>query len=370
VDRARVATTNAPGAARFCSSSSRTFLGLFALAGLALPGCGVDYIVQQGFGQLDMLAHRQPIARVLRDPSLPAEMRDRLTEIWYVRRFAAQALHLRTGESYQDLVRLDRDAASYVVSAAPPDSLEPYRWCFPIAGCLPYIGYFNRADAERERRRMAALGYDAAVRGVTAYSLGGWLPDPVYSSMLADSRGAVANTVIHELTHGTVFFPGRARFNEGVATFVGDRGELLFLAQHYGPRSRTLAEAEAEQADRRLYNSILHELVERLRALYSSDVPRAEKLRVRELHFADARARIEHASFASARYQHIRVRTLNNAVLGTFGTYFGAEQVFDALYERLGRDLPRFVTFVREQVAHASDPEAFISQWVRDHPGG
>ena len=134
-----------------------TLLALVALATAtagSLGACGVGYILQQGVGQLEMLGRREPIARVLREPDLPAETRDRLVLVWHARAFAINALGLHASESYRDVVRLDRDAASYVVAAAPQDSLEPYRWCFPIAGCLPYIGYFHRADAEREKARM------------------------------------------------------------------------------------------------------------------------------------------------------------------------------------------------------------------------
>lgn len=340
-----------------------------ALVGICsiLSGCEVAYVIQQGVGQIAMLAQREPIAHVLQEPTLPSRVRDRLVLIWHVREFARHRLGLRVGESYRDLVRLNRDAASYVVSAAPRDRLEPYLWCFPIAGCLPYIGYFRRVDAEREAQRLARQGYDVHVRGVEAYSLGGWFPDPVYSPMLDDSRWWLANTVLHELTHGTVFVPGRARFNEGLATFVGDTGSLLFLEERYGARSATVAEARAEQRDRRRYVAFLEELITELRRVYALRISREEKLRRREEWFERAVLRAREIPFELPVYARAARRRFNNAMLVTHMTYHGSERQFEAVYQRLGRDLRRFVVFIRDEVARQPDPENYLNQWLRSH---
>ena len=343
----------------------RLFALALPMALAALAGCEmVGYVARQSVGQISMLARREPIARVLQETDLPAQTRDRLVLVWYAREYAERVIGLRPSPSYHDVVRLDRDAASYVVAAAEPDSLEPYRWCFPVAGCLPYIGYFDRGDAVRERRRLAALGYDVMVRGVSGYSLGGWLPDPVYSPLLEDSRADVANTVIHELTHGTVFLPGRASFNEGLATFVGDHGMLAFLAERYGEGSATLAEARAELVDERTWDAHLARLITELRALYAQPLPRAEKLRRRNAVYAAAAARAAALPLTTARYRRAVLRPLNNAILATHATYHDAGADFEAVYQRLGRDLRRFVRFVHDDVARAPDPAVFITQWL------
>jgi predicted aminopeptidase len=334
------------------------------IAMLALAGCQAGYIVQQGVGQLAMLSRREPLPTALRDPRLPETARDRLVVAWHARRYAERTLGLHTGDSYRDVVVLDRDAVSYVVSAARPYSLEPYLWCFPIAGCLPYIGYFDRADAAREAARLRALGYDVATRGVSAYSLGGWMPDPIYSSLLDESRGWVANTVIHELTHGTVFLAGRAGFNESLATFIGDHGAIAFLREHYGADSHTVRDAEGEIADFAMYEHALTDLRTRLVALYDSGRPRAEILRERMQVFADARERIAALPLRTIDAQQLARRPLNNAVLATHATYFGNAELFDRVYRRLGRDLPRFVAFMRDEVAHQQDPEGYLRRWL------
>jgi predicted aminopeptidase len=336
---------------------------LFVVAcSLAATGC---YVLEQGIGQIGMLSRRVPIPEALRDPSLDARTRERLELVLRARRYASHTLGLNASESFHDVVWLERDAASYVVSAAPSDRLEEYRWCFPIAGCLPYIGYFARADARREADRLEHAGYDVALRGVSAYSLGGWLPDPVYSPLLRDTRGWIANTVIHELTHGTVFVAGHAAFNESFATFVGDHGSIDFLRLRYGPESATVHDAVDELRDRALLNRILDDLREELRTIYAASVPRDEKLRRKALAIERAHARIRTTVFLVLDATRIATRPINNATLATQATYFGDAASLEAAYERLGRDLPRLIRFTHDEVAHAHDPDAYLAAWAR-----
>lgn len=330
-----------------------------------------SYVFQQGFGQLAMFTRREPIAHALQDPSLSTQACDRLELVWYARRYGVERVGLRDNGSYRDVVWLDRDAASYAVSASPRNRLSPYRWCFPVAGCLPYIGYFNPADARREAERLRAQGLDAHVRGVQAYSLGGWFPDPVYSPMLEDSRGTLANTVLHEMLHGTVFVAGQASFNEGLATFVGDHAELDFLTERFGARSPTVRDARAELADQRRYVREILALLESLRGLYARRLPLEEVLRERERLFDATRDRLNAASWESRAFAPLRRRrvTLNNAVLVNFRTYFSGEARYERALERFHGDLRAMVGFMRERVQQERDPEAWIDRWL-ERPGG
>jgi predicted aminopeptidase len=341
----------------------RCWLLIAACAIACAPtGC---YELQQGFGEIDMLSRRRSIAEALRDPGLDPTTRDRLETVLRARRFAQSVLGLHASESFQDVVWLGRDAASYVVSAAPADRLEEHRWCFPIAGCLPYIGYFDRRNAEREAASFRAQGYDVAIRGVSAYSLGGWLPDPVYSPLLDDSREWIANTVIHELTHGTVFVPGHAAFNESFATFVGDRGSIEYLSRRYGPHSATVRDAQDELRDHELLSTELNALRVELRSIYASNASRADKLQQKHDAIERARSRIRALPFRVLDAARVASRPINNATLATHATYFGGSEDFERAYRRLGNDLPRLIRFVHDRVAREDDPDAFLARWVR-----
>lgn len=312
-----------------------------------------------------MFLRRRSIASVIADPSLDAAQRDRLRVAWFAREFALRELGLEASESYQSVVLLDRPAVSYVVAAAPADRLEAYRWCFPFAGCLPYIGYFDRRDAVRERDRLRSLGYDTQLRGVDAYSLGGWFPDPLYSPILHRARGSIANTVIHELTHGTVFIPGEARFNESLASFVGDRGALLFLTQRYGADSSTVRETLAFDRDEERWETHLRALARELEAVYSTRAARSEKLADKARIIERSTRALRAIPFETRAYRRrASLVALNNAELVTHSTYSGDRALLERAFVVHGSNLRAFVRFMRDEVARQRHPSRWLAAWV------
>ena len=350
------------------SGSSLVARALGALAvvwlGASASGC---YELRQASGQLELFLQRRSVASVLDDRDLDPSQRDRLRVLWFARDFALRELGLNASESYQAVVRLDRTAVSYVVAASPADRVEAYRWCFPFAGCLPYIGYFSRRDALAERARLRSLGYDTQLRGVDAYSLGGWFPDPVYSPLLSRTRGSIANTVIHELTHGTIFVPGEGRFNESVATFVGDHGARLFLARRYGADSATVREALAFERDIERWDQRLTALSAELRAMYARPIARSEKLdRKREI-IARALRAMRDGAFETPQWRRrVERLELNNADLATHATYSGDRAVIERAFVAHGGELRAFIEFLRTSVATQRSPAAWLERWTRE----
>ena len=63
---------------------------------------------------------------------------------------------LPDNKSYRSYADLERPYVVWNVFATDEFSVEPRRWCFPIAGCVVYRGYFSRR-ACRELRTQAAL---------------------------------------------------------------------------------------------------------------------------------------------------------------------------------------------------------------------
>jgi predicted aminopeptidase len=265
-------------------------------------------------------------------------------------------------------VGLDRDAVTYVVSAAPPDKLEPYTWWFPIVGSVPYKGYFNRADAVKEQEGLKARGFDTILRGVPAFSTLGWLPDPIYSPFLGYDVPTLVNVVIHETTHATLYLPGQASFNEGFATFVGNEGALGFLTQAYGADSAEVKAAKAEIADNAVFTEFIQAVSRRLETLYNGPATREEKLRDREQIFAEARdqfAREYMPRMRGHQFRHFPQSVFNNASLISYRTYYNRLDRFELAFEKQHRDLKATVAFFKDQVAKAPNPEQFLDDYVR-----
>ncbi|HTJ41743.1 MAG TPA: aminopeptidase [Kofleriaceae bacterium] len=238
------------------------------------------YLAQAAYGQLDLLQRARPLDQVVNDPNVDLRTRMLLSAIPDIKAFGA-AHGLDTRHNYDNYVELDSSAAVWFVGASDPVAFEPLQWCFPIAGCFAGLGWFDQDDAFAQRDELAAKGYDSFARPADAYSTGGWFHDPVVSSMLSDGDDAwqwLANVILHESTHATVFIPDEPDFNEGFAEFVGDHLADDWLVGRFGESSDEVANYRDDLAKRAA--RVSRELVayKELEALYESDAPRAEKL--------------------------------------------------------------------------------------------
>jgi predicted aminopeptidase len=253
-----------------------------ALLLLLLAGCGLmpRYLAQAAYGQLDLLHRARPLREVIDDPDVDLRTRILLSAIPDIKAFGA-AHGLDTRHNYDTYTELDTTAAVWFVGASDPVSFEPRQWCFPIAGCFAGLGWFDIDDAFAQRDQLIAAGFDAFARPADAYSTGGWFHDPVLSSMLTDGDDAwqwLANVVLHESTHATVFIPDEPDFNEGFAEYIGDHLADAWLVQRFGPDSAEVASYRDDLDKRATRTARELEAYVALDALYASKDSRADKL--------------------------------------------------------------------------------------------
>jgi len=201
-------------------------LSLAAVAGLALSGC---YLAHVSEGHMDLMEARQPIEEVLADPGTPAALRERLEYVREVREFASYALALPQNGSFTSYVELDRPHVAWNVFAAPEFSVEPKKWCFVVAGCVNYRGYFSEKEALAFARQLEKKGFDVYVSPVAAYSTLGTFNDPVLSTVLAYDDVDLAGLVFHELAHQVAYVAGDSEFNEAFAQSVEMEGVKRWL---------------------------------------------------------------------------------------------------------------------------------------------
>ena len=121
-------------------------------AACLLAGCSDFEFYWQGIaGQTDLLARAKPITDVIATTPDPA-LKRRLVRAQEIRAFASRELGLPDNRSYTSYADLERPYAVWNVFATPELSLTPRQWCFPVAGCVAYRGYFAEADARAEAR--------------------------------------------------------------------------------------------------------------------------------------------------------------------------------------------------------------------------
>ena len=322
---------------------------MLALACALLASCGTTYLAQAAGGEYHVLHEREPIDKVLADPNTSPQLHEQLTQVRAAREFASQELGLPDNASYRSYADIHRRFVVWNVVATPRFSITPIHWCFPVAGCVAYRGYFHERAARDYALELESRGYDVAVDGVPAYSTLGRFADPVLSSMLPYGDDELAATIFHELAHQLIYVPGDSRFNEAFATTVEDAGLERWLA-HQGAtqRIKTYQDAEArEQA----FVSLFERTRGQLAQLYASALPEPqmaiEKAAVFTSLAADMRA-LEHRQGVSyPLYEEWLAEGLNNARLASVATYYDCVPGFKRLLEEEGNDLPRFYVAVR-----------------------
>ncbi|MDR1586732.1 MAG: aminopeptidase [Treponema sp.] len=316
---------------------------LLLAASASFSGC---YTLKQGTTMLGYLNRAIPLERLAGD-SASAEDRRFVRQVEDIRRFAMRELGLKESKNYTRYVKLDRSWLAAVVSASAKDSFTRHEWRFPVVGAVPYKGFFSVEDARKERAKLEKKDLDVWIRGVDAFSTLGWFRDPLYSYMRDYSPDRLADLIIHELTHATVFIKGQVQFNEELAEFVGSEGARLYMESRFGADSEEYRAISGDEADNRAYVAFVRELAAELDALYQSGAAREEKLLEKERIIKNAQARFEaeyESRFHSENYRGFAELHVNNAYLELYRLYYAEDNYFADLYERTGRNLPKFIT--------------------------
>ncbi|MCC7265261.1 MAG: aminopeptidase [Candidatus Latescibacteria bacterium] len=339
----------------------RRALWCWLLAGLC--GCGADYYLHLARGQAGIAWHSRPVGEILAATTTPAATAERLQLFPQLRDFAAHRLGLHTGDSYTRFFDTGGEPVSWNVSASPPERFAPYLWHFPIVGDLPYKGFFSRERAVRERDRLLAEGFDVVMGPVSAYSTLGYFADPVLSTMLEEEEDGLAELVLHELTHATIYPPGQADYSESAATFVGQAGALLFLAEKYGAESTQVRDAHLRQEDARRFSAFVKEVADSLDSLYAQALPRDEVLAQRQGVFARAKDRFltRRSEYAVSNYDGFLKWEVNNARLLSYRRYHRGLDLFAQLWAANEGNPQRAIARFRECGA-APDPWQCLGQ--------
>lgn len=341
-----------PTRMRTASQSAR--LGLVAILLAALSGCASTlYLLQAADGEWHVMHGREPIVQVIDDPKTPEPLIRQLADVRAARDFASRVLELPNNDSYRTYVKIDRPYVVWNVVAAPALSVQPKQWCFPIAGCVAYRGYFSERRAQAFAAGLKRRGYDVIVEGVPAYSTLGKLPDPVMSTMMRYGSDELASMIFHELAHQLLYVQNDSRFDEAFAVTVQDEGLKRWL--EYKGEGTRIKEVDEERADDRRLVTLLRHARDRLARLYASTAPRPLKLQ-RKAQILTALGASIHAlerrlGIRWPEYDQWIAAGLNNAELASVGTYYDCVPGFERLLRQEDDDLPRFYAAARK-LAH------------------
>ncbi len=328
----------------FCASPEKSGMLRFVvvtalvLAATQLAGC---YYMQAIRGHYDIMNKRRPIAEIVSDSDAPDDLKGRLLIVQHARRFAVEQLMLADNDSYRSYADLGREYVVWNVFAAPEFSLEPKTWCFPVAGCVAYRGYFAEEAARKKARSLGEDGYDVAIGGVSAYSTLGRFDDPVLNTMMRWSDVQLVATMFHELAHQQLYVKGDTAFNESFATAVADIGIVRWLEER--KEDAEIAGFRSNRELRRLVMALVDETRAALERLYASELDaedkRARKLALLEDLSAKGTRMIEYSGADAANWL---AGPLNNARLVSLGLYEGYQEAFERLYRDCHEQLDCF----------------------------
>lgn len=332
------------------------------LTGLLLlgfvSGCdSVAYYAQAVSGQASLLWRRQSIEHLLEDPALDPVLRQKLLVIQQATNYAEQNLGLSAAGSYDSYVELQRRHLVWNVFAAPEFATQPVTWCFPIAGCVEYRGYFSETAALRYARDLRSQGLDVYVGGVDAYSTLGWFNDPVPSTIIQRPDHQLAALIFHELAHQKLYVPDDTAFNESFASFVSQAGLRDWLDQQGRPD--LYRQSMQDAAEQQRFIDFVLDYRERFAMLYASGIS-AEDMRLQKQQLQDAmrhawRHSAAQQSAVDDRYHEWFQAGLNNAQLVTVGSYFTWVPAFAALFEHHAGNYDAFYRAVADLAALPPD---------------
>jgi predicted aminopeptidase len=317
------------------------FLPVALAAGALLIVCGLFsgcYTLKQGTAMLGYLNRAVPLEQI-DDEEFARRVND-------IRAFAMEELGLAMSKNYTRYVEIDRNYLAAVVSASQKDSFKRHEWHFPIVGAMPYKGFFDIKEANRERDKLQKKDLDVWVRGVDAFSTLGWFKDPLYSYMRRYSAARLADLIIHELVHATVFVKGQVKFNEELAEFIGGEGARLYMETRFGKDSEEYRQMITSEDESNKFTAFVQELIAELETLYSSGLEREEKLSEKERIINAAKERFEaeyDSRFSTDNFRGFSTRPINNAYLELYRLYHSEDNFYADLYERSGRNLPAFI---------------------------
>lgn len=332
---------------------------------LLLSACsGPGYYMQAISGQWRLMHARQDIQALIDDPATSPELSKQLQTATNIKEFAQTVLELPDGNSYSSYVEVDGPALVWNVVATPEFSLQPKKWCFPVAGCVPYRGFFSEQKALESAARLEQRGLDVSVSPAAAYSSLGWFDDPLLSTMFAGSDIRLAAYLFHELAHQRLYLKGDSVFNEGYASIVEETGVTNWLeSQNRQDELRRWKQMRKSSMD---FTNLISEVRDQLGELYQTD---KSELAMREQK-AEILASLPvlYELLSSEKWQGERLfeswfqNPINNARLALYNTYSGSNCAFLGLMAEAGGDWQKFHQLAKQK---SRLPDAAREKWLQ-----
>ena len=377
--------------ARLWRSLAGAFVGIFAAS---LSGCSSIALDAPAFywqaarGHLDLVMRARPVEQVVFDSDMDARLRHKLLQAREIRAFAVGELGLPDNRSFAIYTHVDRPFVVWNVFAAPPLSVRLQTWCFPVAGCVGYRGYYRREDAEAFAARLRVQGLETFIGGVPAYSTLGWFSDPLLTTFMHYPEAEMARLIFHELSHQVAYAPGDTTFNESYATAVEEIGVERWFAVH--PDDAALRAFREQSLRRRNFVALLVRHKAMLEEAYGESA--IDGRGAHNGHDSNPRVRSDEDKHRAKQviidglrqdYQALKVtwggysgfdrwfsEPITNAHLAAVGAYADLLPAFRVLFAECNQRLPEFHAAVKRLAAMPRDQRDLrMQRWMQISSG-
>ena len=320
----------------------RSQIAMLCLCLLILSGCEtVSYYAQAIAGQREVLAKSKSIEALLNDPDTEPVLQRQLKLVVALRGFAATELSLPADKQFTNYADLARDHVVWNVFAAPELEIGTLEWCYPIAGCAGYRGYFNKKRAEVYAAKLSSRGYDTWIGGVSTYSTLGWFDDPVLNTYVFRSDADLAEIIFHELAHVLLYVPGDTTFNESFATTVAREGVNRWLQSRHDEDGLIRFEKTHQQQES--FNKLIEEYRSKLNTLYDSTLDDETKRANKQTLIEELRQTyLSQTGEEEGLYKHWIKSPINNAKLNAVSFYTQLVPELQLLLQQSDGDLETF----------------------------
>ena len=326
-----------------------------------LPACSqLGYYTQAVQGHWEIIAKREKISALIGSDDTSEDLKEKLAKVQEIRKFSSRALALPDNRSFTYFTDIGRPYAIWNVVATPAYDLGPKTWCFPVAGCVAYKGFFSEKDADAFNARLMEQGFDTFRYGVSAYSTLGWFSDPVLNTHLHYGETSLAGLIFHELAHQVAYAKDDSAFNEAFATVV----EIAGLERWFSERGTV--EQYEEYLENRKRNGKITAMVLGFRARLAqryetgpeSTLPQSKRALFREMKsvYEEMRNRGEGTPY----YDWWFSLDLNNAHLALLSTYHHHVPALQTALDQSG-SLQAFYTLIKEK---SELPKPARDQWL------
>lgn len=313
----------------------------------------LDYLFEQGYGQLALLSSGKDNDEVLKSVRVPRDQKSKIRRIQQLKKYFYKYWGKRETQIYSKTTMLRQNAVTYLVVSSPWNEIKAEETCFPLMGCFPYLGFFNQKSARAFAKEKEQDGMATWIRPVYAYSTLGYFTDNILSSFFYYSDYDLTELIFHELFHTIFFAKNEVELNENLANYFAK--EMLQDYFKYAHEDNYILIKEKEDFEEKELTKLVVSMTNELQTYYSQKKPKSRteaqdilKSFLENRFFPTIMSKCESLNIQRKNCFPLD-REWNNASFAAFLTYEKKSQDLKELQTRLGVDLKGLYKYIDEK---------------------